>query len=179
MAENGTLSNKEKAQVALGAAIGAGCRTCAEFLTPTLRSLGATDAELDQLVADALVVRDGATEVMRQKAGVLLDRLPATEPGLQPEPGTRIEELIRTGAAVAANCAPDALGHIERAKSAGATEAQIEVAIGVGRSVRSKAQSFSDEEIAKSSATRAPTEEAAACCGPMSGAGPSDSGACC
>lgn len=174
-----TLSNKEKAQIALGAAIGGGCRTCAEFLYPSLHSQGATEDEVVQLVADALTVRASATEVMRQKAAALMGRPPAADPGPPPAPRTRIGELIRTGAAVAANCAPDALGHIERAKAAGATGAQIEVAIGIGRAVRAKAQKFSDEEITKSAPERVATDETTACCGPQSMAGGSKEGSCC
>ena len=66
--------------------------------------------------------------------------------------------------AAAANSAPDALRYADAARSAGATEAAIEVAIGIARSVRAKAEGFSDEEIGalRVAETPCPTERAAA-----------------
>jgi hypothetical protein len=61
--------------------------------------------------------------------------------------GDRLQELARLAAAVAAKAAPVALGYAEAARNVGASEAAIGVAIGIGRTVRAKAQAFSDEEL--------------------------------
>ena len=147
MGESAALSSKEKVLVALAAAMGGGCRTCAEKLYAVAESAGATADEVERAFADGLHVRRSATEVMQHKAGELTGRTPDMDAATCSEKGSRITELSKLAAAVAANSSPDALRHLEAARFAGASDEGIGVAIGIGRKVRSKAQGFSDEEI--------------------------------
>jgi alkylhydroperoxidase/carboxymuconolactone decarboxylase family protein YurZ len=84
---------------------------------------------------------------MQSKADALVGRTPAPEVANHAEIGSRLSELMRIGAGVAANSAPTVIHHLETARSVGATEEEIRLAIGIGRLVRSKAQGFSDAEI--------------------------------
>jgi AhpD family alkylhydroperoxidase len=147
MHENSALNNKEKSLVALAAAIGGGCRVCAEKLYGIAVSVGAIPDEIERAFLDGLTVRRSATEVMREKAAALLGRpLGPNAPGSGG--GTaRVAELSRLAAAAAANSSPDALREIASARTAGASEGQIGLAIGIARTVRTKAQGYSDSEI--------------------------------
>jgi hypothetical protein len=110
-------------------------------------SAGATADEVAVAFADGLYVRCSATEVMQHKAGELMGRIPDVDASPRGGKGSRITELSKLAAAVAANSSPDALRHLGAARFTGASDEGIGVAIGIGRKVRSKAQDFSDEEI--------------------------------
>lgn len=156
MRNAGVLEEVEKLQVALSAAMGAGCRSCADKLYPMLQSLGAAADEIEQALAQGLRTRAAAAALMQSKAEALMGRTPAPEPAGREEVVNKLAELMRVGAGVALNSAPNALHHMERARSAGATEQEIRIAIGTGRLVRSKAQGFSDAEIDEACAAAEP-----------------------
>jgi alkylhydroperoxidase/carboxymuconolactone decarboxylase family protein YurZ len=143
----GAMSGREKTCVALAAAMGGGCRTCAERLSSVARSQKMTDGEIEWAFAQGLEAKQSGTELMREKAS----ELTGGDPQSPAEPGSleweRLGELAQLAAAVAANAAPEARRHIELAKSAGATESAIGVAVAIGRTIRGKAQGFSDEEL--------------------------------
>jgi alkylhydroperoxidase/carboxymuconolactone decarboxylase family protein YurZ len=147
MSSTGTLGDVEKAQIALSAAMGAGCRTCADNLYPMLRSLGAAADEIELAFGAGLRTRQSTAALMRSKADALMGRTPAPDPASADEVVSKLSELMRIGAGVAANSAPSVLHHLERARCVGATEEEIRLAIGIARRVRSKAQGFSDAEI--------------------------------
>lgn len=157
--EEEALSAKEKMLIAAAAAIGGGCRTCADNLYPMAQSAGASAEEIAEAFAEGLRQRESATRVMREKASALLGRDVSAEgeAGALPPPTL---ELGRLAASAAANSAPDALEQMEAARLAGATEAELKVAVGIARAVRSKAQGFSDAELGES-----PTGEEKAGCG--------------
>jgi hypothetical protein len=150
MKESAALSSQEKTYVAMAAAMGGGCRTCAERLFAIAQSLEMGLEEIDRAFFEGLVVRDVATQLMREKVHFL--RHPEAEPEdtLVGSRGGRIRELSRLAAAVAANAGPAGLGYAKLARSAGASETAVAVAIGIGRSIRAKAQSFSDQEFGES-----------------------------
>ncbi len=148
--ENSDLTNKEKALVALAAAMGGGCRICADRLHPMAQAAGASNDEIEGALREGLQAREGASAIMKRKAETLLGhRIPARgATRAAEEPG--IAGLTRLAAAVAANAAPDAARHLEGASVAGVTEGAINVALAIARKVRTKAQGFSDEEIDQS-----------------------------
>jgi hypothetical protein len=169
-----TLTNRERAEIALGAAVGAGCHRCVENLYPTLVSLGATADELERLFAIGLDARRSATDAIRRTATALLGRDLGSDRAPEQRRDDRVEDLTRLAAAAGANCACDALHQADRARSAGSPAAHIDVALGIARSVRARAQRFSDEEIGKSWGRDPAAEEPSSCCGSTSGslAGP-------
>ena len=157
MSNTGTLEEVEKLQVALSAAMGAGCRTCADKLYPMLRSQGAAADEIERVLVQGLRTRAAAAQPMQAKAEALVGRTPAPDTAGGDEVASRLSELMQIGAGVAVNSAPTVLHHMERARSAGATEQEIRIAIGTGRLVRSKAQGFSDAEIDEACAALEPS----------------------
>ena len=62
---------------------------------------------------------------------------------------SREKELIAIGASVTANCMPCLKFHTEKAKTAGASEADISESIKIGRMVRKGAAGIWDDEIAE------------------------------
>ncbi|MDH5307572.1 MAG: hypothetical protein OEW02_10345, partial [Myxococcales bacterium] len=103
---DGTLEEIEKAQVALSAAMGAGCRSCADNLYPMLRSLGAAADEIGLALEEGLHTRRAATALMCAKAGALMGRTSAQEAAPDEGSVSRLSELMRIAAGVAANSAP-------------------------------------------------------------------------
>lgn len=176
------LNGLEKAQIALAAAMGAGCRTCADKLYPMFESLGAAPEEIESALSAGLGARESATALMRNKAHELVGRISGARAPDVDGGASRISELMRIGAGVAANAAPAAAHHIERARSLGATRDEIQLAIGVGRMVRSKAQGFSDAEIDGTHASEPAAEVPRAPCpleADMLGGAPAPPSGCC
>lgn len=147
---NGRLEDRDRARIALGAAVGAGCRTCAQNLYPMLVSTGFTTSEIEHSFDLAFRARERGTEAMRRQARALMLGRDDPTPEDPEEPAVRIDELVRLATAAAANCALEVLRHAARARAAGARDPEIGVALGIARTVRSKAQRFSDEEIDRS-----------------------------
>jgi alkylhydroperoxidase/carboxymuconolactone decarboxylase family protein YurZ len=177
MSESQTLGSKDKLFIAMAAAMGGGCRICAERLHAMAGSDGITPEEQERAFLEGLRARESATKVMRRKAETLIGRELRHEGNSDGGSDLRILELSRLAAAVAANSSPDALLHMADARAAGASDSEIEIAIGTARMVRSKAQGFSDEEVGalrQNEAEEAPcpleTEQAEA---------PSRMGGCC
>lgn len=176
MNENATLSSEEKTFVAMAAAMGGGCRTCAERLFAVGQSLDMDVEDMRRAFDEGLAVRDAASALMRDKARSLHGRETEVGDTSAPDQGDAVRELARLAAAVAANAAPVALGYAQAARAAGAGEAAIRVAIGIGRTIRGKAQSFSDEELGDageveegSGTSAAETGQRSGTCGPGMG----------
>ncbi len=178
MPEHVSLNDQQKILVALAAAMGAGCRTCAEKLSAMAAAARISSDQMERAFADGLRGRQAATETIRAKAASLLGREPRVEAG--GDGASHVAELCRLAAAAAANSAPDALHYGEAARSAGAPEAAIGVAIGIARSIRSKAQGFSDEELGAPRGQEVPCPTgAAATAAPAAGRGAAaGSGSC-
>jgi hypothetical protein len=168
MQELSELNDTEKKEIALGAAMGAGCRTCAENLQRMLVSEGVTSGELEAVCTEGLAVRDEATATMRRKVGELLGQSSGPEPGPKGSTPSRLGGLVRVAAAVAANSSPDALHHLGEAAGAGASDADIAVALQIARAVRTKAQGFSDAELDQAEERPAASADSGACCAPGS-----------
>jgi alkylhydroperoxidase/carboxymuconolactone decarboxylase family protein YurZ len=153
------LTGKEKTLIALHAAIGGGCRTCAERLYAVAQTVDATAEEIERALAEGLLRRESATRVMEEKVAALLGRPVSANAG-SAATSERLAALGRLAGSAAANSAPDALVQIAAARAAGATEAEVKVALGIARTVRSKAQGFSDAELGEM-----PAEDAGCGCG--------------
>ena len=177
MSDRQTLGSKDKLFIAMAAAMGGGCRTCAEGLHAMAGSDGITPEEQGRAFLEGLRVRERATKVMLRKAETLVGRELRHDGNSDGGSDLRILELSRLAAAVAANSSPDAMLHMADARVAGASDSEIEVAIGTARMVRSKAQGFSDEEIGVLKQDEA--EEAPCPLETAQAAAPSKTGECC
>jgi len=169
MTENESLSGEDKTFIALAAAMGGGCRTCAQGLFGIARSLDMDLEDIDAAFSDGLGVRDAATRLMWQKARSLRPREAVVEDASVHDGEGRIRDLARLAAAVAANAAPAALGYAEAARASGASDTAVGVAIGIGRTIRGKAQAFSDEELGQACKEDSADGAPVGACGPGQG----------
>ena len=139
MSTNGSLTQKEKELVAIGASIAAGCQPCTTHHFEAVRQAGATESEIRQAVDAALSVRNSATEIMTGLAEMHLGTGRAVE-----EPGSSsrllIGELVSIGAALAVNCVTNLETHLQAARTVGGTERQIQTALGVARAIKKVAE---------------------------------------
>ena len=139
MSTNGSLTQKEKELVAIGASIAAGCQPCTTHHFEAVRQAGATEAEIRQAVDAALDVRNSATKIM---AGLAEKHLGnghvVEEPCCSSKP--LIGELVSIGAALAVNCVTNLETHLQAARQGGATERQIQTALGVARAIKKVAE---------------------------------------
>jgi AhpD family alkylhydroperoxidase len=139
MSTTGILTQKEKELVAIGASIAAGCQPCTEHHFKAVREAGATEAEIRRAVDAALCVRNSATKIMTELAEKQLGNGRAIE---EPCCSSKalINELVSVGAALAVNCTTNLETHLQAARTAGATDRQIQTALGVARAIKKVAE---------------------------------------
>jgi AhpD family alkylhydroperoxidase len=141
------LDNKDKALIALSAAMAAGCQECATKLHPMGLEAGATSEEIERALYVGLCARESATTIMRRRAEILLDR-PIRVSGIGNRPEANdFEMLMKFAAATAANSPQEARRYFDGAKHLDATEEAMGAALAIARRVRSKASDYSDAEI--------------------------------
>ena len=130
MSTDGILTQKEKELIGVGASIAAGCQPCTAHHFRAVRKAGATEAEIRQAVDAALCVRNSANKIMAELAEKHLGNGHAVEePCCSSKP--LIDELVSVGAALAVNCATNLEIHLQAARTVGATDRQIQTALGV------------------------------------------------
>ena len=140
------LTDREKTLVAMGAAMGAGCRTCADKLYGIAVSLGIPEAEMMVALTGGLEAKAQAVGTMEAKISTLVGRAGAKGTSVSGEHG-KLSSLVRIAASVAANSAPDALIEMRKARVQGIPSEQIGIAVSLAKMVRKNAISFSDQEI--------------------------------
>jgi AhpD family alkylhydroperoxidase len=137
------LSEKDQEVIAVGASIASGCLPCTKFHLRAASRMGANEHEILQAARDATHVRTVATEVMA-KAGGLPSTVSDQSIADSAEARSLIRELVSIGAAYAINCSTSLGSHIATARSLGATDGQILVALkiarGIGDVARGKAE---------------------------------------
>jgi len=131
------LTSKEKELIAVGVSIASGCQPCTIHHFKAVRVAGATEEEIRQAVDDALCVRSSATKVMTALAEEQLgnaNKLEDEDCGCDTKP--LIGELVSIGAALAVNCKTNLETHLKAARAVGASERQIQITLGLARSIR-------------------------------------------
>ncbi len=136
------LSDKDRELIGIGASLAANCEPCAKFHLRAARIAGASDAELWQVVNDALGVRRHATEKIARLAAEHLGT-PVSDAGNRENP--LIRELVSISAACAVNSVPDLEAHLAAARELGATKGQILSAIKIADAVKATAERKAEE----------------------------------
>ena len=77
----------------------------------------------------------------------------------------KTKEMIAIGASVTANCIPCIRHHFNKGREVGLTDAEIKVAIQVGKSVRSGAAQKWDEEVSGLFSSSPERQKASCSCG--------------
>ena len=155
MNQENPLSNPEKNLIAMGAAMGAGCRKCADKLYALAVGMKISDRQTREACQWGLDAKTQAVGTMRAKVDDLLSACCGRSDGGQKAGGPagtrqnadKLMPLVRIASFVAANSAPDAAAEIRNAKAEGITEEHIRICISIGKMVRKNAQAFSDEEV--------------------------------
>jgi hypothetical protein len=157
--ERQPLSDRERTLIAMGAAMGAGCRTCAVGLRSIGEALGITMGEAGKAFEIGLNAKAQAVNTMRAAVSELFygmadQRACCFTPGVRQTRKAaaanrgegRIPSLIRLASFLAANSAPDAKAEMEEAAAQGADGRDLNVCLAIARMVRQKAAGFSDAE---------------------------------
>jgi alkylhydroperoxidase/carboxymuconolactone decarboxylase family protein YurZ len=138
------LTDKEKTLISMGAAMGGGCRTCADKLYNMALTQDIPKAEMLQAFLLGLEAKAKAVKTMQDKVFALLaERKAAGTEELSP----KLSFLIRIASFTAANSAPDCLAQAVQAQAAGITAEELQLGIVTGKMVRKHANEFSDAEI--------------------------------
>ncbi|MCG6533163.1 MAG: hypothetical protein L7F78_00435 [Syntrophales bacterium LBB04] len=141
------LTNEEKNLIAMGAAMGAGCRTCADKLHGVALSLKIPEEEMLKAFHLGLIAKSEAVKTMTTKIATLIGDHQETNPSVSEGGMKKLTSLARIASFVAANSAPDVLSEIQKAEANGITPDQIKMCINLGKMVRKNAMAFSDQEI--------------------------------
>jgi AhpD family alkylhydroperoxidase len=138
MENNEKLTRKEKGLISVGASVAAGCQPCTAFHIRAALEAGASEVEIRQSVEVALRVREDAVAIM---AGVAAKHLGAAQPedNQLAYSKSTIDELVALSAAFAINCTTSLTYHINAAQLTEATEQQIQIALGISRSIKKTA----------------------------------------
>jgi len=143
----GHLTNEEKTLIAMGAAMGAGCRTCADKIHAVARSLNIQETEMLKAFQLGLGAKSEAVRTMQTKVSTLIDDGPLANPSLSGAYPEKMECLVRIASFAAANSAPDVVLEVQKAQTLGVTPEQIQMSISLAGMVRKNGAAFSDQEI--------------------------------
>ncbi len=140
------LPEKERALIALGASIGAGCQPCTAYHLRAARAAGACDRGLSLAVETALAGRQSATGAIDEWAERCQGGRLEVSAELRAQKRL-IVELTSLATAVAVNSVPDLQEHLKAALESGANSAQIQVAIDIARHIKRTAEEKIEEVV--------------------------------
>ena len=159
----GWIKDSEKTMIAMGAAMGGGCRKCAENLQRMALDQSISSKDILGAFLQGLEAKAEAVNTMREKVRSLLDDgqfASGSSFGQNP----KMASLIRIAAFTAANSAPDVFREIKQARGRGVTERELKLCQSIARMVRDHAMKFSDQEMGEgSSETVSPCSAACSC----------------
>jgi hypothetical protein len=160
------LSDQEKSLIAMGAAMGAGCRTCADKLYKIAVSLNIPKAKMLTAFLLGLDAKAAAVKTMQEKVSALIadGNVDDTK-----EFSGNLAAMIHLASFTAANSAPDCLAEINQAMTKGVTAEQVQLCIATGKMVRKNAMAFSDQEISGKFSSSEPDAQGACCPGSAKG----------
>jgi AhpD family alkylhydroperoxidase len=161
-AQDPTLSPKEKALIAVGAAIAAGCRPCLERTVQLARGAGACERSIRLAIEVALEARARQIEDLAEWAETVQGAKPEVEEGFRRE-RARLVELIACGSALALRDAKDLPARLAGAVETGSNARMIASALAIFRSVAETAAGVAEEAIAR--LVSASAADPVPCCG--------------
>lgn len=164
MPNHPVFNEKEKALIAIGAAVASGCQPCTEYHIKAARAAGACDRSVSLAVETALAVRESATRIMEEWAGQCQGSRPQPDAEFRAEKRL-IAELASLAAAAAVNSVPDLKAHLKAARQSGATPDQIHAVIAIANAIQKTAEQKLAAAIPEQSGATEPCCEPAAGCG--------------
>lgn len=141
----GEVTAKQKQLIGIGAAVAVGCPPCTLTFANGARSAGACDRSIRFAVESGLAAREGAGQEISGFASATLSH-PELDAAFR---GARValDALIGVAAAIAGNTPSRVRPALERARSEGATEQELRVAVEVGRTARRGAERETDAAL--------------------------------
>jgi AhpD family alkylhydroperoxidase len=141
------LENKEKELVAVGISVVAGCKPCTNYHVREVRKEGASDEEIRQAIADAMCVRNSASEIMRTHGLRQTGEQAAEADSCCGDEISRIKELVSVGASFAVNCTSNLQKHLDAAKTVGITEEEVNAVIELAERIKEVAASHAKKTL--------------------------------
>lgn len=132
---NEKLTRKEKCLISVGASVAAGCQPCTAFHVKAALEAGASEIEVGQSAEIALRVRKEATSIMASVAAKHLGKQEEAD-NRRTYSRSKIDALVAVAAAYAINCTTGLEYHLNAAQLAEASVQQIQVALGISRSIK-------------------------------------------
>ena len=140
------LDQIEKELIALAASIAAGCQPCTAHHAKAASEAGATGTEISTAIENALNVRINATKIMTEVAhGNPSDKC-VIEPQIRSSQQL-INELVSMAASLACNSVNGLEYHLQRAKITGASDRQVQTALGIARTIKKEAEEKSEAVV--------------------------------
>ncbi len=153
------LSDKDRELISIGASLAAGCQPCARFHLRAAQIAGASDAEINEAVNDALGVSRQATEQMAELARQYVG---ASKPDATGQANPLLRELVSISAASAITSISELEAHLAAARTLGATKGQILSAIKIASAVKGTAEGKVEEATGR--AMEVTPVETESCC---------------
>ncbi len=151
-----TLNRRETEFISVGVSVAAGCKNCFESHVSEARFQGVSEDELLQSMNIGLDVRERAQAISEEHGLSVLGRkltqlVGRTQEGerrdAEAPPGTRIEELTALASAFAVNCETSLNRHQANARTAGATDEEIQEAVRISQFIKGQADSLCCKRI--------------------------------
>lgn len=180
----GLIDRKMTLLISAGAAMAGNCEPCLRSIVPSLREIGASDAEIRGAIMTGQMVKEQPMAIMKGVADELTGTSLSQAPAMPSCPADEMEHddnfkkmmLIAAGAAMAANCefclnkvVPDLI-------EAGVSETDLRRAVEIGQFVKDKPAAIMKEAadiLTGSKLSEKPAQEDCAAAAPQQG------GSCC
>jgi AhpD family alkylhydroperoxidase len=139
------LSDRQREAVAIGAAIGAGCRPCTQYHVKAALKAGLTADELRRAVRDAETVRVDAAVAIAEYAAQLLGD-PEKHGQRLCSPAESQQALVQVGAAVGSNAGYLLDSLLTQSRGLGLSNEALRETVAVANKVKSAAAGFFERD---------------------------------
>lgn len=141
------ISVKEKELAAVAISVAAGCKPCTDHHVGVARKARATEVEIRAAVAEAMTVRSRAGQIMQAHALAHFGAAAATDIADNAGGATRVQALIRLGAAYAVNCTSGLESALAAARHAGIAADDIAAIVKLAGFIRARAISHVEKLV--------------------------------
>ena len=141
------ITVKEKELAAVGISVASGCKPCMNYHVKAVREAGASDEEIKQAVADALRVRESATDIMKAHALARLGQEGSHSHADGPGSMNRVRELVSVGAAFGVNCTSNLKQHLAAAETVDISQEEVKEIAKLAAFIKERAASHVERLI--------------------------------
>jgi AhpD family alkylhydroperoxidase len=142
------LDQRDKELVAVGASIGALCRSCIDHHIGAAREAGLTEAKIARAVGAAQATERLAQQILFRHTDDLLKTSTTSVEPIGAQQLGRDDELVALGASIGSNCHPLLAQHITGTLGQGLTASQVRSAIKMAEVVQQHAAEITAEKAA-------------------------------